>query len=684
MVSVMSRAGLPPAPVPRAPAPDANVILQLLRRRWRVLAICTAISLVAGLVYLAGAKRRYTSSASLYVQPRGAADAHAVADPAFLNTQREIVASMPVAVIAINEIDAPSLKTFAGVDPITFLRNELRVQIGPRDELIRVAIESPDRDEAARIVNAIIDAYVKFQTGQQRATADRLLETLEKQRTDGNARAADLDRAIQAFYKESPALPPDAATAKDGITRTLADYRRAVAAAQLEVVDARVAYEEALIAWGNAPPPPAADGDATITTEEDQERIRGALVHAERELGLLQQKYLPQHPLVKDAAQRVADLKRDYLNATRRHLQIAGKREEHLRAAEASEERRAAELAQRAAQYAKLEAERRRLDEGTSVLAMRIKEAHVEAASASLAIHVLQPALPAAQPSYPRRRPALMLALAAGLIAGLGLAFVRQRTDPRFASAAELQATLAIPVIGFIPATSRTAGNLSPLNPLPLDRWSDSAEAARRLAAALDRRCPKGSAPALLVTSPRSGQGRSTIARDLAIALATEGRRVLLIDADYGHPSLHSLVGTRNTAGLSSVVTAAGSLEEAIVLSAIANLEVLPTGPAPSSPAAMFDSPGFESFLARVAALYDCVILDAAPILDGHDARIAAHACGAALLIAPAHDLNKRQLHESRDRLIGFGARIVGLVINDLPPRGRLVPSRPAPRMPSH
>src|SRR5437764_826052 len=98
----MSRAAASPAPVPRATvAPSSNALLAIVRRRWRVLAGCTILSLALAAVYLATAARRYASTASLYVRPRGGAAL--ATDATFLNTQREIVASMPVALVAMRE-----------------------------------------------------------------------------------------------------------------------------------------------------------------------------------------------------------------------------------------------------------------------------------------------------------------------------------------------------------------------------------------------------------------------------------------------------------------------------------------------------------------------------------------------------------------------------------------------------
>ena len=118
-------------------------------------------------------------------------------------------------------------------------------------------------------------------------------------------------------------------------------------------------------------------------------------------------------------------------------------------------------------------------------------------------------------------------------------------------------------------------------------------------------------------------------------------------------------------------------IDMAAIPTSVAGLEVLTTGPLPALPAAMFDSAEFETFLAQMSEQFGRVILDAPPVRGSNDARIAASLCGATLLVVPQRGLNKRLIREARDRLVGFGAHIVGIVTNDLP--RRRAPSKKRP-----
>lgn len=668
-----------------AASPIAEGPLVFVRERLGLIAFVWVAAMAAGGTYLWKARPLFTSSATVYVQPMGTralgADKPAAVSvsPNFLNTQKQVLTSVPIVATALGNDALRSLKTLDGVaDPIAFLRAELRVEVGKTDDLLRMEVDSPYAEEAPLILNAIIESYVKFQSGQQRTTSSRLVDTLRKEKGQIDARAADLDRTMRDYQKQAGTLSFDERP-RETIAQQLLSCRQELTASQLKTADAKAAYEEALLAWGNKPLPTddVVKGVAGIVlaSDADQAAMRAEMARAAEQLETLRSKLLPQHPAVKDAVERLETQKARYLVATRRHVQVAERAEATVRQMLAAEEKRAADFAEQASQYARLDSQKRQIEEESSVLGGRIKEVKLDEEAGVLNVSVLDAPAPGIKPTRPNRAMVMLLAMAGGLAAGLLVGFVRHHTDPVLRSSEELEAMLKVPVLGCVPAGSRTAGNLNPANPVPMDRWSDNAETCRQIASAFSAVCPRGSSPAVLITSPRGGDGRSTVARDLAIALAGSGQRVLLVDADFQNPSLHALVGTRNLDGLSTVLSGELSAELAILTSSVAGLEVLTTGPTPALPAAMFDSPEFEAFLAHVATQYDRVLLDAPAVGVSNDARIAALACGATLLVLPRRRLLKRQIRDTRDRLVGFGAPIVGIILNNNP-RRRVKPQR--------
>jgi succinoglycan biosynthesis transport protein ExoP len=679
-----------PKPSFRTPARSEGPFA-FFARRWGIIAMVLVLTLAGAAAYIWKAQSKYVSTASLYVQPIGSRvageknEAPAISGN-FLNTQREILVSVPIISMAVNHPEISSLKSLQVADPQAWLRQELRVVVGKTDDIIRLSLDTPYPREASLIIKAVIDSYVEFQTGQKHSSTAKLVDTFSRKKGEAEARAAELENAQREFQKQAGTLPFDQ-SGREVISQQMARLRQEVADTQRKAADAKIAYDDAVLVWGAAPVPSVEAmrqmlGDQThsslvLATDIELGRMRTAISDVEQQLESLGQKYLPQHPLMKDARERLQTSKLRYLAATARHLQVAEQREAAAKKELADEVKLAEAFADHAAQYARLEADKKQFEVESSVLGGRIKDIRLEEEAGVINISVIEPPTAALMPTRANIPLIMLIAALAGLAAGSLLAFARHQTDPFFHSALEVEAAVDAPVLGCVPAGSRTAGNLNPANPIPLDRWSNNAEICRQIAASLNAVCPRGSTPAVLITSPRAGEGRSTVARDLAIALATAGERVLLVDADFQNPSLHALVGTRNAEGFSNVVNGEVAADLATIPTSIAGLDVLTTGPAPALPTALFDSPEFEAFLTLMAEHYDRVLIDAPPVGASNDARIAALACGATLLVLPKRRLQKRIIRETRDRLIGFGAHLTGVVINDLP-RRRVI-SRRAP-----
>jgi capsular exopolysaccharide synthesis family protein len=195
-----------------------------------------------------------------------------------------------------------------------------------------------------------------------------------------------------------------------------------------------------------------------------------------------------------------------------------------------------------------------------------------------------------------------------------------------------------------------------------LDPMSDVSEAYRAIRSAVFFG-PKGKT--ILVTSPVRAEGKSTSAANLAIAMAEAGHRILLVDADLREPVQHRIFALTNDAGVSSVVAGRGSLDRAIQGSGVRGLDVLPCGPVPFNPSETINNQAFADLLSALGQRYDYVIVDSPPVMSVTDARILAAMCDLAILVVRAERSNKRSAQDARDGLLGFGANIIGVIVND-------------------
>jgi capsular exopolysaccharide synthesis family protein len=204
---------------------------------------------------------------------------------------------------------------------------------------------------------------------------------------------------------------------------------------------------------------------------------------------------------------------------------------------------------------------------------------------------------------------------------------------------------------------------------LHTDPMSDVAESYRTVRTAVNFGSPTGTAKTILITSPSPGEGKSTLASNLAIAMAQAGNRILLLDADFRKPTQQKAWNIDRNIGLSNVLAGNQSLDEAIRPTQVSGLDVLPCGPIPANPSEILNSQMFADVLAEVSARYDHVLLDSPPVMPVTDARILAASVDATLLAVRAERTQRKAAVFARDTLRSVGAHLIGVVVNDVPRR---------------
>ena len=137
----------------------------------------------------------------------------------------------------------------------------------------------------------------------------------------------------------------------------------------------------------------------------------------------------------------------------------------------------------------------------------------------------------------------------------------------------------------------------------------------------------------LLITSPNTGEGKSTTAANLAVSMSQQNEKVLLIDANLRKPSTHFIFNVTNSVGLTDVLTGKTTFDEAVIDTEIGSLEVLPCGKLPNNPAELLSSPMMKELLQKAAKEYDSVIIDSSSVLEVTDTKILASLCDGVLLV---------------------------------------------------
>lgn len=259
-----------------------------------------------------------------------------------------------------------------------------------------------------------------------------------------------------------------------------------------------------------------------------------------------------------------------------------------------------------------------------------------------------------------------------GLLAGLGLGMVIEVSDRSFRSPIEIRRRLGVPVVGHVPwiNTTSPAQNSSKTG---MDRTLAAffrpggleSEAYRGIRTQLYFSTQGRGHQVVQVTSPNPGDGKSTLAANLAISIAQSGKKVVLVDCDFRKPRIHKLfkVNAVDT-GLASVVAGEATVMEATRSCEVEHLSLLPCGPRPSNPAELLTSLQFQKVLDELRRSYDFVIVDTPPILAVTDSSAVAPRVDGVLLVFRLTKNSRPAAEQARDALSAVGAEILGVVVN--------------------
>jgi capsular exopolysaccharide synthesis family protein len=197
------------------------------------------------------------------------------------------------------------------------------------------------------------------------------------------------------------------------------------------------------------------------------------------------------------------------------------------------------------------------------------------------------------------------------------------------------------------------------------DAHSIAAEAYRLLRTNLLFSLRNGSPRTVLVTSPAPGDGKTTVAANLAIAFAHQGMRVLLIDADMRRGRMHDLFRAPREPGLSQVLTGELPIEAVVRSTPIADLFTITTGRLPDAPAELVGSAAMRSTLEQLTRDFGMVVIDSPPVLAASDAAVIASLADATVMVVRAGRSHEEEVQATMDQLVAVGGKVVGAVLND-------------------
>jgi tyrosine-protein kinase Etk/Wzc len=303
-----------------------------------------------------------------------------------------------------------------------------------------------------------------------------------------------------------------------------------------------------------------------------------------------------------------------------------------------------------------------------SYLLQRQQETRIAAASTGSNVDIIDRAQVPQAPIKPNTRKNLALGLILGLMLGVGLTFLLDYLDRTIKDEEDVREKLSLPVIGNIPRIMAAEENEEQQLVTQLEPMSIAAEAFLALRTNLLYTITHQKHRTVLLTSCMPDEGKSTVAVNLAAALAQTGARTLLVGCDLRRPSLYKALGQAEIPGLTDLIvngdqTAVRRIEHL-------NLDFIPAGTEPPNPTQLLNSEKMHKFMEVVNHKYDYVVLDAPPLLPVADALILASRVDLNVLVIESCRVSEKLVKRVLRSLQNHGACIAGVVLNDKSGKG--------------
>ena len=560
------------------------------------------------------------------------------------------------------------------------------VSVAPRPDsrLITVSLATQKKEEAVKIVDAIITRYLGRYTSSEKDSKQKVLDDFKTSRENLSTQLARKQEELLQFRGQTdvPALPMAGSVELVELQKLTEDLNllraqkrslemeydviRAVANPDFLPITAEmrlIIESDPMLRFNRQQ---VESLDIQIQTLLRSGRVgRGhreiAALEAQRD-EFYQREIVRREELVDDLRERRTD-------EIKSSLQQANGLIEQLTERQVDAEGRQRDMDDAIVQYQQKMLEREQLQRRLEEIEKKVAEAELAVASAPRrpSLAVWQRPREAIWPS----RPNLVLFLGGGfvlsLLGAIGLAFLREISDTAVRTPRDVVRLSGghLPVLGSIPLIDDEQADVDEIE-LATRRAPQSlvAESFRQVRAGLMFSGPAESQRVVLLCSPGPADGATACSINLAITFAQSNQRVLLIDCNFRRPAIRAAFRNTRSEGLSNVLIGQKKLADVISTTELPNLDVVTTGPMPPTPAELLGSTLMADAIKDAAQNYDRVILDGPPALLVSDSLVLATLVDGVIIVARAVSNSKGELKRCREQLVRVGGRVVGCILN--------------------
>jgi exopolysaccharide transport family protein len=675
-------------------AVDLRELVRILRRRWQaVLAVPLALVVLAG-AFIAVTTPLYTATSTVFIDPHRASVADTTnnqpppsnlgTDDATIESQVLLIQSVAILERVVDSLglthDPEFVPTPGLLDPIKalfassppaggaspadierqnsvgLLAKRLKVVRQGSTFLVDINVSSREPQKAARIANAIADAYFMEQVHSKYEATKIAADWLDKQIADLKSRVFASDKAVEDFRAANNLTIAQGVTVND---QQITDLNN-------KLVDARVKTAEARARFDHVQQIAKKGGDTGAVDEALSSdvitRLRTQYAEVAKNYADLSSRYGPRHPTVANVQAQLRDTQRlineeikRILESTRHAYEVAQSREEALQKSLDQLQGNSTDAGPAQVRLHELQREAEANRTIYESFLARYKETNARESLEMPDSRIVTRADTPVHPSFPKTTLILGLALLLGSGLGCVIALLVDYLDRRVKTTEQAEAISGLPTIATLPMVStrelarmakqgrwelehydpRTVRLLPPALQPPLMRYaieqptSMFAEAVRAIRLAIMRAAKSEPSRIVMIASSVDGESKTTLAVNLALSLAILGIRTIVVEGDLRNPELTRSLCPRAQVGLFDVAIGRRALQQAVLTEDETGLAVLPC-PVPRGTAAVTEfvsSGGMHAVFGELRRHFEVIIVDApplAPLVDGR--ALAEHA----------------------------------------------------------